>query len=80
MILKIFVSQDSITPGHPEVYETPGVEMTTGPLGQGLAASVGMALAGKILGERFNKPDAEIFNYNVFSLAGDGWHYGRCSS
>ena len=46
--------------------------MTTGPLGQGLAASVGMALAGKILGERFNKPDAEIFNYNVFSLAGDG--------
>ena len=70
--IKDFRQLHSITPGHPEVYETPGVEMTTGPLGQGLAASVGMALAGKILGERFNKPDAEIFNYNVFSLAGDG--------
>ncbi|MEE2925494.1 MAG: transketolase [bacterium] len=70
--IKDFRQLHSTTPGHPEVYETPGVEMTTGPLGQGLAASVGMALAGKILGERFNKPDAEIFNYNVFSLAGDG--------
>ena len=70
--IKDFRQLHSKTPGHPEVYETPGVEMTTGPLGQGLAASVGMALAGKILGERFNKPDAEIFNYNVFSLAGDG--------
>ena len=70
--IKDFRQLHSTTPGHPEVYETPGVEMTTGPLGQGLAASVNMALAGKILGERFNKPDAEIFNYNVFSLAGDG--------
>ena len=70
--IQSFRQLHSLTPGHPEIFETPGVEMTTGPLGQGLAASVGIALAGKILGERFNKPDAEIFNYNVFSLAGDG--------
>jgi len=62
----------SKTPGHPEVYETPGVEMTTGPLGQGLAASVGMALAGKILASRFNTEDHTIFDYKVYALAGDG--------
>ena len=70
--IKNFRQLHSLTPGHPETFETPGVEMTTGPLGQGLAASVGIALAGKILGERFNKKDAEIFDYNVFGLAGDG--------
>ena len=70
--IKNFRQLHSKTPGHPETFETPGVEMTTGPLGQGLAASVGIALAGKILGDRFNKQDITLFDYNVFSLAGDG--------
>lgn len=70
--IKNFRQLHSRTPGHPETFETPGVEMTTGPLGQGLAASVGIALAGKILAERFNKKDLKLFDFNVFSLAGDG--------
>jgi len=60
------------TPGHPENYMTPGVETTTGPLGQGFANSVGMALAEKFLGQRFNRPGFEIFNYNVYAIGGDG--------
>ncbi|MBW7876723.1 MAG: transketolase [Candidatus Cloacimonetes bacterium] len=70
--LKNFRQFHSITPGHPEVHETPGVEMTTGPLGQGLATAVGMALAGKMLADRFNEEDISLFDYQVITLAGDG--------
>jgi len=63
-------------PGHPEYTPdgriTPGVEMTTGPLGQGVATSVGMAIAERWLGAHFNRPDHEIIKYNIFALCGDG--------
>ena len=62
----------SITPGHPEFGETPGVESTTGPLGQGIANAVGMAVAGQMAAARFNTPEHEVFNYHVVCLAGDG--------
>ncbi|MDI1319333.1 MAG: transketolase, partial [bacterium] len=62
----------SKTPGHPEFHETPGVEATTGPLGQGVGNSVGMAMAGQMAAARFNAPGHEIFNYHVICLAGDG--------
>jgi transketolase len=58
--------------GHPEYGLCPGVETTTGPLGQGVATSVGMAIAERWLAERYNKPGHEIVRYNVFALAGDG--------
>jgi transketolase len=59
-------------PGHPEYGLTPGVETTTGPLGQGVATSVGMAIAERWLETRFNRPDHDLIRYNVFALAGDG--------
>lgn len=62
----------SKTPGHPEYGHTPGVEATTGPLGQGVANAVGMALGLKMLGARFHKPEASLFQNKVFCLAGDG--------
>jgi transketolase len=62
----------SRTPGHPEYRWTSGVETTTGPLGQGIATSVGMALASKWQAEHFNRPDAELFDFDVYALAGDG--------
>ena len=62
----------SRTPGHPEYRWTSGVETTTGPLGQGIGTSVGMALASKWLGERFNRPGATLFDFDVYALAGDG--------
>ena len=62
----------SLTPGHPEFSETPGVECTTGPLGQGIANAVGMAVAGQMAAARFNTPEHEIFNYHIVCLAGDG--------
>ncbi|MCA9835540.1 MAG: transketolase [Trueperaceae bacterium] len=62
----------SITPGHPELHLTPGVEMTTGPLGQGLATSVGFALAEAHLAAVYNKPDFELFNYHTYVIASDG--------
>src|SRR5439155_5673408 len=58
--------------GHPEYRWTSGVETTTGPLGQGVATSVGMAMAERWLGAHFNRPGFELFNYNVYALAGDG--------
>lgn len=67
-----FRSLHSITPGHPEFRETPGVEATTGPLGQGVGNSVGMAVAGKMAAARFNTPEHTIFDYRVVCLAGDG--------
>ncbi|SDR65594.1 transketolase [Opitutus sp. GAS368] len=62
----------SKTPGHPEFHETPGVECTTGPLGQGIGNSVGLAMSGQMLAARFNAPGHEIFNHHVICLAGDG--------
>jgi transketolase len=62
----------SKTPGHPEYRHTTGVETTTGPLGQGCGNSVGMAIAERWLAARYNKPDHTLFDYDVYSLAGDG--------
>jgi transketolase len=70
--IKRFRQLDSKTPGHPEYRWTAGVETTTGPLGQGVANSVGVAIAGKWLGAHFNQPGFDIFNYNVYALCGDG--------
>ena len=67
-----FRQLDSKTPGHPEYRWTAGVETTTGPLGQGVGNSVGMAIAGKWLGAHFNQPGFEVFNYNVYAVCGDG--------
>jgi transketolase len=62
----------SMTPGHPEFRHTPGVEATTGPLGQGIGNAVGMAVAGQMAAARFNTPAHPIFDYHVVCLAGDG--------
>lgn len=70
--LKNFRQLDSKTPGHPENFMTPGVETTTGPLGQGFANSVGMALAEKLLAQRFNKPDFDIIDNRTWVFLGDG--------
>jgi transketolase len=70
--IKHFRQLDSKTPGHPEYHVTSGVETTTGPLGQGIGNSVGMAIAGKWLAERYNRPDFQMFDYNVYAICGDG--------
>jgi len=70
--IKKFRQLDSRTPGHPEYRIAAGVETTTGPLGQGAANSVGMAIAGRWLAERYNRPGFEIFNYSVYAFCGDG--------
>ena len=70
--IKRFRQLDSRTPGHPESHITTGVETTTGPLGQGAGNSVGMAVASKWLGENYNKPNFEIFDFNVYAICGDG--------
>lgn len=70
--VKKFRALHSITPGHPEFQETPGVECTTGPLGQGVGNAVGMALAGQMMAARFNTAEHPIFDYHVVCLAGDG--------
>ncbi|PLX42605.1 MAG: transketolase [Deltaproteobacteria bacterium] len=70
--LKNFRQWGSLTPGHPEAGHTPGVETTTGPLGQGFAASVGMAIAERHLAARFNKPGFELVDHYTYSIAGDG--------
>ncbi len=70
--IKKFRQLDSRTPGHPEYRWTAGVETTTGPLGQGVANSVGMAIAGSWLAAHFNQPGFEIFNYSVYAVCGDG--------
>ena len=70
--LKNFRKLGSKTPGHPECDVTPGVETTTGPLGQGLANAVGMALAEKILAHKFNKSDLELINHHTYVFCGDG--------
>ena len=70
--LKQFRQCGSHTPGHPEYGDTPGVEVTTGPLGQGFAMAVGMAIAERHLAARFNRPGHEIVGHHTYVLAGDG--------
>ena len=70
--LKDFRQWNSRTPGHPEYGLTAGVEATTGPLGQGVANSVGMAIAQKYLAAKFNRPGFDIIDYNIYTIAGDG--------
>lgn len=70
--IKHFRQAGSRCPGHPEYCMTSGVEATTGPLGQGLANSVGMAIASKWLAATYNRPDFTLFDYNVYALCGDG--------
>ena len=70
--IKRFRQLESRCPGHPEYRWTSGIETTTGPLGQGVATSVGMAIASKWLASRYNKPGFDMFTHRVFALAGDG--------
>jgi transketolase len=70
--IKRFRQLDSKCPGHPEYRWTSGIETTTGPLGQGVATSVGMAIAGRWQAAYFNRPGFEMFNYDVYALCGDG--------
>lgn len=70
--LKAFRQWDSITPGHPEAGLTPGVETTTGPLGQGFATGVGMAIAERYLAETFNTPDHKIVGHYTYAIVSDG--------
>jgi len=70
--LKNFRQWGSKTPGHPEYGHTPGVEVTTGPLGQGIANAVGMAIAQKYLAARYNTADWKIFDYTIYTICGDG--------
>ena len=70
--LKQFRQWNSKTPGHPEYRHTPGVETTTGPLGQGFGNGVGMAIAGRHLAARFNAPDFPVFDYRVYAIVSDG--------
>ena len=70
--IRNFRQLESRCPGHPEYRWTSGIETTTGPLGQGVATSVGMAIAGKWMAAYFNRPDFRMFSYDVYALAGDG--------
>ncbi|MHC5157251.1 MAG: transketolase [Planctomycetota bacterium] len=70
--LKQFRQWSSKTPGHPEYGHTPGVEVTTGPLGQGISNAVGMAIAQKYLAARYNKDGMNIFDYHIYTVCGDG--------
>src|SRR6516225_7609974 len=70
--IRSFRQLDSKAPGHPEYHWVSGVETTTGPLGQGAATSVGMAIAEKWLAQHYNRPGFEIFNYNIYTVCGDG--------
>jgi len=70
--LKQFRQLESKTPGHPENFMTPGVETTTGPLGQGFANAVGMALAEKLLAQRFNRPEFDVVDHHTWVFLGDG--------
>jgi transketolase len=70
--IRRFRQLDSRAPGHPEYHWVSGVETTTGPLGQGVATSVGMAIGEKWLAARYNRPSFEIFDYNIYAVCGDG--------
>jgi transketolase len=70
--LQAFRQWESRTPGHPEILLTPGVEATTGPLGQGTANAVGMAMAERALAHRFNRPGHTIVDHRTYALVADG--------
>ncbi len=70
--LQSFRQWGSATPGHPELHDTPGIETTTGPLGQGVGNAVGMALAERMLAERFNRPGHEIVDHRTYCICSDG--------
>src|SRR3989338_7830421 len=70
--LKRFRQWGSKTPGHPEYGHTPGVETTTGPLGQGFANGIGMAIAERYLAARYNSPNYEVVNYKIYAIVSDG--------
>ncbi|GAB3362957.1 transketolase [Arachidicoccus ginsenosidivorans] len=70
--IKEFRQLHSITPGHPEYGLTPGIEVTTGPLGQGFANGVGMGIARAMLAAKFNKDGFDVFNYNIYAICSDG--------
>ena len=70
--IKSFRQLDSKTPGHPEYRITSGIETTTGPLGQGVGNSVGMAIAGEWLRARYNRPSFDVFDYNIYAFCSDG--------
>src|SRR5919109_1934614 len=70
--IKSFRQLDSKAPGHPEYHLTSGVETTTGPLGQGVATSVGMAIGQKWLGQGYKRPGFDIFDYDIYAVCGDG--------
>lgn len=70
--IRHFRQLDSKAPGHPEYHWVSGVETTTGPLGQGVATSVGMGIAEKWLANRYNQPGLEMFNYSIYAVCGDG--------
>src|SRR5207244_4535247 len=70
--IRRFRQLDCKAPGHPEYHWVSGVETTTGPLGQGVATSVGMAVAQKWLAARYNRPGFEIFDYYIYAVCGDG--------
>jgi transketolase len=70
--IRRFRQLDSKAPGHPEYHWTSGVEATTGPLGQGIATSVGMAISRKWLAQRYNQPGFDIFDYDIYAICGDG--------
>jgi transketolase len=70
--IKSFRQLDSKCPGHPEYRWTSGIETTTGPLGQGVATSVGMAIAERWLASYFNRPGVDLFDYDIYALCGDG--------
>ena len=70
--LQNFRQLNSITPGHPEYGLTPGIEVTTGPLGQGFANGIGMAIAENYMAARYNQPDFKIFDYKIYAICSDG--------
>ncbi|MEM0980205.1 MAG: transketolase [Cyanobacteria bacterium P01_H01_bin.58] len=70
--IKQFRQWESTTPGHPENFETPGIEVTTGPLGQGICNAVGLAMAEAHLAARFNKPDCAVVDHYTYAILGDG--------
>src|SRR3954471_21942710 len=70
--LEAFRQFESRTPGHPERHHTPGIEVTTGPLGQGFGNSVGMAIAEAQLAARYNRPDATVIDHRTWVIASDG--------
>jgi transketolase len=70
--IKRFRQWESLTPGHPEHFLTPGVETTTGPLGQGISNAVGMAMAEKFLAQRYNRPGHTVVDHRVYGIASDG--------